>query len=208
VNVSLDTLDRQRFQEITGRDVLPQVLAGLDAAHREGLTPVKLNMVVMQDVNDDEIESMVAYCLQRQFTLRLIEAMPMGDTGRSAAHLDLQPIQARLRRRFGLTDALLPGGGPARYLSSPDGRFTVGFITPMSRHFCATCNRLRMGVGGQLYTCLGHEPDGELRSVLRSGGGAQALTEAIFAALARKPERHHFREQPGKLLRFMAATGG
>jgi len=208
VNVSLDTLDPQRFARITGRAVLHQVLAGLEAARAVGLAPVKVNMVVMRGENDDEIEPMVRYCMERGLTLRFIESMPMGETGRTAAYLDLQPVQARLRERFDLVDAVMPGGGPARYLASRDGRFSVGFITPLSRHFCATCNRLRLGADGRLFTCLGHEEDGELRTLLRSGAGDTALEHAIRAAVARKPERHEFGERRDKVVRIMAATGG
>ncbi len=208
LNVSLDSLRADRLAQIAGRDVLEQVLAGLDAAQAAGFAPIKINMVAMRGVNEDEIPAMVDFCIARGFVLRLIEAMPMGETGRNAAFLDLQPVKERLRREYGLVDGVLPGGGPARYLRSADGRFSVGFITPLSQHFCATCNRVRLTVDGTLYLCLGQEDKVELRPLLRGGADDTAIEHALRAAIARKPERHTFREHPQKLLRFMSVTGG
>lgn len=208
INLSLDSLRRERLEKITGRDVLSKVLAGLDAASAAGMRPIKINMVVMRGVNDDEIDDMVEFCLSRDLVLRLIETMPMGDTGRNAQHLDLQPVKEALRARFGLVDGVMPGGGPARYLQTPDGAFSVGFITPISQHFCATCNRVRLAVDGNLYLCLGQDDKVDFRHLLRNGASDADLENAIRQAIAHKPERHEFREQPAKLIRFMAATGG
>ena len=208
INVSLDSLQAERIQQITGRDALPKILAGLAAAKQAGLSPIKINMVVMPGVNDDEIDAMVGFCMQQGFTLRFIETMPMGDTGRQAQYLDLQPVKARLQREFGLIEAVMAGGGPARYLQTPDGKFTLGFITPLSQHFCETCNRVRLSVDGTLYLCLGQEEKVELRPLLRAGASDQDLEAAILQAISIKPERHEFREQPTKLLRFMSMTGG
>ncbi|MEO1765796.1 GTP 3',8-cyclase MoaA [Thiobacter aerophilum] len=208
LNVSLDSLRPERIERIAGRDVLARILAGLDAAQAAGFAPIKINMVAMRGVNDDEIEDMVEFCMARGFVLRLIETMPMGETGRNAQYLDLQPVKARLAARFGLMEGEFPGGGPARYLRTPDGRFSVGFITPISQHFCATCNRVRLSVDGTLYLCLGQEERMEFRPLLRRGAGEEELTEAILQAIELKPERHEFREQPNKILRFMSMTGG
>ena len=208
INVSLDSLHADRIAQVTGRDVLPKILAGLAAARRVGFAPIKINMVALQGVNDDEIDSMVDYCITQGYVLRLIETMPMGETGRQAGLLDLQPVKQRLRERFGLIDGVQSGGGPARYLQTPDGRFSVGFITPISQHFCETCNRVRLSVDGTLYLCLGQEEKVELRPLLRNGISDQALENVILQAIAIKPERHEFREQPAKLIRFMSATGG
>ena len=208
INVSLDSLHADRIAQVTGRDVLPKILAGLAAARRVGFAPIKINMVALQGVNDDEIDSMVDYCITQGYVLRLIETMPMGETGRQAGLLDLQPVKQRLRERFGLIDGMQSGGGPARYLQTPDGRFSVGFITPISQHFCETCNRVRLSVDGTLYLCLGQEEKVELRPLLRNGISDQALENVILQAIAIKPERHEFREQPAKLIRFMSATGG
>ncbi len=208
LNVSLDSLHAERIEAVTGRDVLHKIMAGLASAQQAGFAPIKINMVAMRGVNDDEIDAMVAFCMERNFVLRLIEAMPMGDTGRNTQYLDLQPVKARIQARFGLVDTAFQGGGPARYLGSPDGQFSVGFITPISQHFCGTCNRVRLSVDGTLYLCLGQEEKFEFRPLLRGGATDVELENAIRAALELKPERHEFREQPNKIVRFMSATGG
>lgn len=208
LNVSLDSLRRERVRGISRKDALPEILRGLEVARAEGFAPIKINMVVMRGVNDDEIDDLVAYCVERGFVLRLIETMPMGASGQAAAFADLQPIQQRLKERFGLVEGIIPGGGPARYLVSPDGRTNVGFITPLSQHFCATCNRVRLTVTGELHLCLGQEDRLDLRELLRRGESDEAIVAAIRAALDRKPERHEFRERPGKIVRVMASTGG
>ncbi|MEW5769249.1 MAG: GTP 3',8-cyclase MoaA [Pseudomonadota bacterium] len=207
LNISLDSLRPESVVRINGRDVLPQILTGLEAASAAGFAPIKLNMVVMQE-NADEVDAMVAFCLERGYVLRLIELMPMGDTARRMGYVDLQPVKARLQQRFSLVDRVLPGGGPARYLGTPDGRFTVGFITPMSQHFCATCNRVRLTVDGVLHLCLGQEERVDFRVLMRDGASDAELVAAIRHAIDLKPERHEFREQPQKLVRFMNMTGG
>ena len=208
LNVSLDSLQQARVERINGRDVLARVMVGLTAAQDAGFAPIKLNMVALAGSNSDEIDDMVAFCMERGFVLRLIEAMPMGDTGRNAEYLDLQPVKERLRAKFGLVDAALEGGGPARYLGSQDGRFNVGFITPISQHFCVTCNRIRIAVDGTAYMCLGQEEKFEFRPLLRGGASDAELEAAIHHAIDLKPERHEFREAPHKVLRFMSMTGG
>lgn len=208
LNVSLDSLRGERLASITGRDCLGDVLAGLKAAKAAGFDPIKINTVVMPGVNDDEIDDLVAFCMVQGFVLRLIETMPMGDTGRAAGFLDLQPIQQRLRERFGLVDGVFSGGGPARYLQTPDGAFSVGFITPLSQHFCDTCNRVRLSVDGTLYLCLGQEHALPLRPLLRSGASDSEIEAAIRRAIDLKPERHEFCESPEKTVRIMAKTGG
>lgn len=208
INVSLDSLHADRIAQISGRDVLPKILAGLAAAKQAGFAPIKLNMVALQGVNDDEIETMVDYCIAQGYILRLIETMPMGETGRQAGHLNLQPVKERLRARFGLVDGIPSGGGPARYLQKPDGSFSVGFITPISQHFCETCNRVRLSVDGTLYMCLGQNDKVEFRPLLRGGASDEDIEQAILQAIAQKPERHEFREEPTKVIRFMSATGG
>ncbi|MBI5938026.1 MAG: GTP 3',8-cyclase MoaA [Betaproteobacteria bacterium] len=208
LNVSLDSLRPERVERINGRPVLDKILAGIAAAKEAGFAPIKINMVALEGDNDDEIDAMVAWCMEQGFILRLIENMPMGDTGRKVRYLDLQPVKEQIRQRFGLVETVLPGGGPARYLGTPDGRFTVGFITPISQHFCATCNRVRLTVDGVLHLCLGQEDRFDLRSLLRSGATDDDIVRTILNAVAKKPERHEFREQPQKLVRFMSMTGG
>jgi len=207
LNVSLDSLRPEGVEKINGRPVLAKVLAGLEAARREGFVPIKINMVVMQE-NVGEIDAMVAFCMEQGFVLRLIEVMPMGETARRMGYVDLQPVIAGLRRRFDLVDTLMRGGGPARYLGTADGRFTVGFITPISQHFCATCNRVRLTVDGILHLCLGQEERMDFRTLMRGGAGDADLVEAVHRAIDLKPERHEFREKPQKLVRFMSMTGG
>lgn len=129
LNVSLDSLRDEAVARINGRPVLDKVLAGLEAAAAAGFAPIKLNMVVMHE-NARDVDDMVAFCMERGYVLRLIELMPMGDTARRMGYVDLQPVKARLQERFSLVDTVLPGGGPARYLGTADGRFSVGFITP------------------------------------------------------------------------------
>ncbi len=208
INVSLDTLDQQRFTEITGRDSLHKVLDGLEQAKQVGFTPVKVNMVMTPQTSEQELDDMVAYCMDHQFVLRLIEIMPMGDTGRNAGFVDLQPIKQRLQQRFDLIDGVVPGAGPARYLKSKDGTFSIGFITPLSQHFCATCNRVRLAVDGTLYLCLGNEHKFEFRPLLRQGISDDELLESVLHAITLKPERHEFRESPQRIVRFMSHTGG
>jgi len=151
INVSLDSLDPERFRQVTRGDLEP-VLAGLMEARRVGLSPVKINMVAMKGVNDGEFESMVDFCLENGFTLRLIETMPVGDTGREAVdrYIDLQEVRARLARRYELIPDVMPGGGPARYVRVGGTELRIGFITPISQHFCETCNRVRLAVDGTL----------------------------------------------------------
>ena len=209
INVSLDSLRAKRFRDITGGK-LDRVLSGLMAGKASGFSPVKINTVVMAGVNDDEVEDMVEFCIEHDFTLRFIETMPMGDTGRAASrrYLDLQEVRRRLERRFDLLPGVMPGGGPARYVQVAGTRLRIGFITPISQHFCATCNRVRLSVDGTLYLCLGQDDKLELLPVLRAGVSDAALEQAIVAAIARKPERHEFRDKPEQVLRFMSMTGG
>jgi GTP 3',8-cyclase len=209
INVSLDSLNAARFKHITGGK-LDKVLDGLMAAKAAGFAPIKINMVVMKDVNEDEVEAMVDFCIEHGFTLRFIETMPMGDTGRSATdhYVDLQTVKARLAERYELLPGVMPGGGPARYVRVAGTDLRIGFITPISQHFCATCNRVRLAVDGTLYMCLGQEHRVELRPLLRAGVSDAELEAAILTAIDLKPERHEFKEKPAQVLRFMSMTGG
>lgn len=210
VNVSLDTLRPGRFAEITGNDRLDKVLDGLMAAKRAGFVPIKINMVALKGVNDDEFEDMVEFCLVHGFTLRLIETMPVGDTGREATryYLDLQEVKRRLASRFDLIPGVMPSGGPARYMQVAGTHLRIGFITPISQHFCASCNRVRLSADGTLYLCLGQNHQYALRPLLRAGVTDDELDAAIIEALALKPERHEFLEKPYEVIRFMSMTGG
>ncbi|AXE33334.1 GTP 3',8-cyclase MoaA [Chromobacterium phragmitis] len=209
LNVSLDSLRRDCVAELTGSDSLPKALAGLAAAKDAGFDRIKINMVPIAGVNDGDIEAMAEFCIEHGFILRLIEAMPMGDSGRRTRGSALAPILARLSGRFGLSELSRSlGGGPARYWGSRDGRFTLGLITPISQHFCASCNRVRMSVDGTLYLCLGQEQSYPLRPMLRAGCSDAELEAAIRAAIELKPEKHDFLDAPAKVMRFMSQTGG
>jgi len=209
INVSLDTLREDRFKAIT-QGKLSKVINGLMVAKKTGFSPIKINMVVMKGINDDEVEDMVEFCLEHGFTLRFIETMPMGDTGRAATDqfVSLQDIKARLESRFELIPGVMPGGGPARYVQLAGTDLRIGFITPMSQHFCETCNRVRLAVDGTLYMCLGQDNKYELRPLLRAGITDDELKQHIIQAMALKPEKHEFNEKPGQVVRFMSMTGG
>mgnify|MGYP003704012433 CR=1 FL=1 len=209
LNVSLDSLDGDCFARVTGRDCLGQVLEGLTAAKAAGFSPIKLNMVVQQGVNDHEVPRLLAFAMAQGFVLRLIEPMPVGDTGRSALGLDLTAWTRELAAREGLVPEVMgAGAGPARYWRSADGRMSLGVITPMSQHFCEACNRVRLTVDGTLLLCLGQEDQVPLGRMLRQGASDDELRSAIRDAVWHKPERHEFREQPAKVVRFMSQTGG
>ncbi|HEC19762.1 MAG TPA: GTP 3',8-cyclase MoaA [Gammaproteobacteria bacterium] len=209
LNISLDSLDAKRFQQITGGK-LQKVLDGLMAAKAAGFSPIKINMVVMKGVNEDEVEAMVDFCIEHGFTLRFIETMPMGSTGREAVdhYVDLHTVRKKLEQRFELIPGVMPGGGPARYLQVAGTDLRIGFITPISQHFCETCNRVRLSVDGTLYLCLGQKNKFELRPLLRAGISDTKLAAAIRHAITLKPKRHEFNEKPSQIVRFMSATGG
>ncbi len=209
INVSLDSLRPDRFKTITGGR-LDKVLAGLMAAKAAGFAPIKINMVALRGVNDDEFEDMVAFCIEHGFTLRFIETMPMGSTGRDAAdnYIDLQDVKRRLGERYELIPGVMPGGGPARYVRVAGTELRIGFITPISQHFCSTCNRVRLSAEGTLYLCLGQDDKVELRPLLRAGISDAELEQAIARAIKIKPERHEFKEKPQQVIRFMSVTGG
>ena len=209
INVSLDSLQADRYKQLTGGK-LQKVLDGLMAARDAGFDPIKINMVVMRDHNEDEIEAMVEFCIAHGFTLRFIETMPMGDTGREATthYVDLQQVKARLAQRYELVDSTMPGGGPARYVRVAGTQLRIGFITPISQHFCETCNRVRLSADGTLYMCLGQDDSYPLREILRQGCTDAELEQHIRTAIDHKPHRHEFTERPEKIVRFMSFTGG
>ena len=208
LNVSLDTLNPERFRQITGSNDIKSVLDGLAAAKRIGFEPIKINMVVMPGVNETDVDEVVSYAIANNFVLRLIETMPMGASGQRFEALKLDSIRNRLVNRFALKPAKADGAGPAEYLENEAGDFRVGFITPISQHFCATCNRVRLTADGVLYLCLGQEDKLDLRSAMRSGAGNDELALMISDAVLRKPERHEFSNKAKKVVRIMAATGG
>ena len=210
VNVSLDSLNPERFKQVTGNGKLDEVLAGLEAAKKANLSPIKINMVAMKGINDDEYIDMVDYCIKMGFTLRFIETMPVGSTGRNASEnfQDLAEVREQISRKYELVPSVMSGGGPARYYSIKGTHLNIGFITPISQHFCETCNRVRLSVDGTLYMCLGDEHKFELRPLLRAGISDDELKAKIIKALDMKPEKHDFNKKPEKVMRFMSMTGG
>ncbi len=213
VNVSLDTLDREKFTRLTRRDALPQVLEGIAAAKEAGLK-VKLNAVALKGVNEDEIEDLIAWAHARGHDVTLIEVMPLGDVEeeRLDQYLPLDEVKARLEQRWTLDPSDANTGGPARYwnISQTGGR--LGLITPHTGNFCEGCNRLRVTATGQLYPCLGGAERVDLRAALRSDNPESVVAEALARALMIKPEKHHFRmDQRGAaphVPRHMSMTGG
>lgn len=212
LNVSLDTLDETRFRQITRRGRIADVLDGIDAATDAGLK-IKINMVAMRGVNDDEIEPMMAWAHGRGFGLTLIEGMPLGEVGidRVNSYLPLKELRERLASRYTLEPTDHRTGGPARYDWVKETNGLIGFITPMSHNFCETCNRVRLTATGQLYMCLGQDDMVDLREVLRTDGPA-GLNAALDRAMLLKPKGHDFvldRDHTSPALaRHMSVTGG
>ena len=212
LNVSLDTLDEARFRAITRRGRIAEVLDGIDAADEAGLK-IKINMVAMRGVNDDEIEPMMAWAHGRGFGLTLIEGMPLGEVGidRVDSYLPLREMRERLAAKYTLEPTDHRSGGPARYDWVKQTNGLLGFITPMSHNFCESCNRVRLTATGQLFMCLGQEDMVDLREVLRNDGPG-ALDAALELAMQLKPKGHDFmldRDHTGPALsRHMSVTGG
>jgi len=210
VNVSLDSLRPERFAKITRGGRLHEVIDGLMAAKSAGLKPIKINMVALNGVNDDEFIDMIEFCAEHGFTLRFIESMPMGDVGRSASkdYISLDTVRQQLAEAYDLIPGFMAGGGPAKYYQVSGTDLKIGFITPISQHFCETCNRVRLSVDGTLYLCLGQEHSLSLRPFLRAGISDEGLQDKIIEAIALKPERHEFNEKPEQVVRIMSMTGG
>lgn len=207
LNISLDSLNSHCTHKITGRDILPTVLAGIDSAQKSGFKRIKINMVVQPNINEHEIETMVQFCTDRSLILRLIETMPVGHSKIHQNFSNLNLIRNNLIKNFNLIPSAIElGGGPARYWSSKNGKTQIGFITPLSQHFCQTCNRVRIGVDGMLYLCLGQNDAVPLRPLLNQP--SDILENILRNAINLKPERHEFVENPDKIIRFMSQTGG
>lgn len=210
LNVSLDSLRPDRFKEITNGGKLGKVIQGLLAAKAAGFKPIKINMVALKDVNDDEYGDMVDFCIKHGFTLRFIETMPVGETGRRATDDfdDLQLLKKRLQDKYDLVPNLAKKNGPARYMEVTGTNAQIGFISPMSQHFCESCNRVRLTGEGKLLLCLGQSATFDFRPLVKQGASDHELEAAIKHAITLKPERHDFNENPEKILRFMSITGG
>lgn len=214
INVSLDTLDAQKFADITRWGRLGQVLDGIEAAKAAGLR-VKINTVALKGFNEDELFSLIDWCAREDHDLTFIEVMPMGDLGnedRLDQYWSLKDLRARIATRHSLTDLDDRTGGPARYVRIDDTGQKVGFITPLTHNFCESCNRVRLTCTGELYMCLGQEDMADLRAPLRASTDYAVLEQAIRAAISRKPKGHDFdysrQSVTGQMTRHMSHTGG
>jgi cyclic pyranopterin phosphate synthase len=208
LNVSLDSRDSERFRHITRRGDLEQVLRGIDAAAAAGLR-IKINMVALKHLNENEIAPMLRWCAGQGHDLTLIETMPLGEVeeDRTEHYLPLSEVREELAREFDLIPSLARTGGPARYYEVAGIR--LGFITPLTHNFCDGCNRIRVAATGTVYGCLGHDQKVELRDLLR-GGGREAVVRALDELLAGKPKGHQFRIEAARpaIARHMSVTGG
>ena len=214
INVSLDTLDRDKFTAITRWGRFDQVMTGIEAAVAAGLQ-IKINCVALKGVNDNEFHEFVAWCGKRGFDLTFIEVMPMGDIGgetRLDQYLPLSMVRAELNRRWSLEDIDYATGGPARYMRCGETGGRIGFITPLTHNFCESCNRVRLTCTGTLYMCLGQADAADLRSAVRAGESDGPLMAAIDEAIGRKPKGHDFiidrRRKTPSVGRHMSMTGG
>ncbi len=212
INVSLDSLDREKFRSITRGGELEQVLNGIDAARQAGLS-VRINMVALKGVNEDELVAMAEFCAQYGFDLGLIETMPLGDgiSGRTANFIALEDFIRPLRASNALVPVAHRTAGPARYFAVEPLGIRLGLITPLTHNFCGDCNRLRLASDGKVHMCLGSEIYVDFREAIR-GEGLEAVDRLLQKALRLKPERHDFERQMGdrsqRLHRHMNATGG
>ena len=213
INVSLDTLDPDKFRAITRWGELDKVLEGIDAAQAAGLR-IKINTVALKGVNEAEFADLVEWAHGRGMDLTLIEVMPLGDVGegRLDQYLPLSMVRARLSERFTLNEIDYRTGGPARYVNVAETGGRLGFITPLTHNFCESCNRVRVTCTGTLYMCLGQEDAADLRTPLRASESNALLDAAIEEAISRKPKGHDFiidrRHQRPALARHMSVTGG
>ncbi|MDB2464878.1 radical SAM protein, partial [Amylibacter sp.] len=214
INVSLDTLNEEKFSQITRWGRLVQVLKGIDAALAAGIK-IKINTVALKDFNEDELEKIVKWCANRKMDLTFIEVMPMGDIGnenRLNQYWPLSDLRKRLTKTWTLKDTDEQTGGPARYVRVYETGQKIGFITPMTHNFCESCNRVRLTCTGELYQCLGQEDQVDLRKVLRKNSKIEPLLEAIHNAISKKPKGHDFdysrQSISGQMSRHMSHTGG
>ena len=215
VNISLDTLNPEKFKEITRWGRLDQVLEGVQAAKSAGLA-IKINTVALKKTNENELHQFVKWCGDEGFDLTFIEVMPMGDFGvedRLDQYWSLKDLRGELEKRWTLEDLSISTGGPARYSSVKETGQKIGFITPLTHNFCESCNRVRLTCTGQLFMCLGQEEDADLRSALRLNSKNDILLrQRIRSAVARKPKGHDFdytrQKVTGQMSRHMSHTGG
>ncbi len=213
INVSLDTLVETKFNEITRWGKFDKVLSGIEAARSAGLK-VKINTVALKGINDNEFETLVNWCGEKDMDLTFIETMPMGniDGDRSSQYLPLSKVRQQLENTWTLNEDNYTSGGPARYVTVRETGQRLGFITPLTHNFCESCNRVRLTCTGTLYMCLGQDDSSDLRTPLRATKNDSNLIEAIREAISRKPKGHNFlidssHNNPA-VARHMSVTGG
>ncbi len=215
INVSLDTIDPDRFAKVTRWGRLPQVLRGIEAAQAAGLR-VKINSVALKNVNQDELFTLTKWCADKDMDLTFIEVMPMGDIGnenRLDQYWSLKDLEQEISKKFTIINLKENTGGPARYIKLKETNQKIGLITPLSHNFCESCNRVRLTCTGQLHQCLGQEDEADMRAVLRNSPNSDLpVIQAIHRAIALKPKGHDFdysREKvTGSISRHMNHTGG
>ena len=213
LNISIDSLDPDRFRQLTRTGDLAKVIDGLRAAQEAGFERIKLNAVILKGRNDDEVLDLVEFARNEGVDISFIEEMPLGDVSdhrRDETYCSSDEVQALIESRYPLVPSTETTAGPSRYFKMADSPSRIGFISPHSHNFCASCNRVRVTVEGRLLLCLGNEHSVDLRAVLRRHpGDMQALKTAIVNALPLKPERHHFTTDGDvQVVRFMNMTGG
>jgi cyclic pyranopterin phosphate synthase len=213
VNVSIDTLDTEKFSQVTRGGKLDQVKRGLIAATNAGLD-IKINTVVLKDFNEDQFSGLVGWCGERGYDITFIETMPLGEIGtdRTTQYLPISQVRKILEKDWTLKDNTFNSGGTSRYASVAETGQHVGFISPLSHNFCATCNRIRVTCTGKLFMCLGQDDNADLSVPLRASEGNELLYNVIDEAIGRKPKSHDFVIEPGNagpaLSRHMSVTGG
>ncbi len=210
INVSLDTLNPERFKELSRTGKLDKVLRGLNAAREAGFERIKLNSVILKNRNADEIEDLVEFAVKDGFDLSFIEAMPLGhidDHRREDEFISSADLRERLQQHWNLIPSKYKTGGPSRYWQIKNSQ--IGFISPHSDNFCASCNRIRITAEGRLLLCLGNEDSLDLKAIMRRyPGDTDRLENSIQSVMAKKPERHHFDINDTQIVRFMNTTGG
>ncbi len=213
LNISLDTLDKDKFRQITRWGRLGEVMAGIGAAEEAGLK-IKINTVALKRFNDAEISEIMRWAHGRGMDMTVIETMPMGeiDEDRTDQYLPLSQLRESLEKQFALTDIPFKTGGPARYVHVEETGGRLGFITPLTHNFCESCNRVRLTCTGTLFMCLGQDDAADLRDALRSSEGNEPVSAAIDEAIMRKPRGHDFvidrsTKRPA-VARHMSVTGG
>jgi cyclic pyranopterin phosphate synthase len=213
INVSLDSLEKNKFRKITRIGDLDKVINGIMAAKKAGLK-IKINTVALKEINDNEILDLVNWCGENKFSLTFIEVMPMGEIGEKRAdqYMPLTEVKSLIQTKYSITEDSFRTGGPARYVHCHETDQKIGFITPHTHNFCELCNRVRITCAGEMYMCLGQQDKADLKTPLRKSENDQALKDVIYKAISRKPKGHDFvierKENEQFVPRHMNVTGG